>query len=311
MNTWVVGKVDISSPSVVFNTLLQALPDAVLIANNDGIISMCNDQLPELFGYTKQELIGQAVHILVPEAQRSRHQQKVAGYMARPNRRAMGKIMSLTGHHKSGRQVPVDIMLSPVTLEEQTWIICSIRDMSELQRLQSKLELALEKEQQLARLDSLTHIANRRAFYEFADKEKDRSLRHNLVFTLVYIDLDNFKQVNDRFGHDTGDLLLRTVAAKIRKAIRSSDMLARLGGDEFGILLPETDQPLARKMITRLTEQLENSMQDNQWPVSFSIGVLTCHNASIALEQLMKKVDGLMYQIKHQSKNATKYCIEP
>ncbi|ALS99118.1 sensor domain-containing diguanylate cyclase [Lacimicrobium alkaliphilum] len=301
---------DISLPSETFNTLLQALPDAVLIADNDGIIRMCNDQLAGLFGYPKQELIGQSVHILVPEAQRNLHQEKVARYMTTPNRRNMGKLMSLAGQRKDGRLVPVDIMLSPVTLEGRNWVICSVRDISEIKRLQSELELALEKEQQLARLDSLTHIANRRAFYEFAEKEKDRSLRHHLAFTLAYIDLDNFKLVNDRFGHDTGDRLLKMVASNIKCSVRSSDMIARLGGDEFGVILPETDQPLARKMITRLISRLGETMTEHQWPVTFSVGVLTCYNGHIALEELMKKVDSLMYQIKHQGKNAVKYCIE-
>lgn len=301
---------DISLPSETFNSLLQALPDAVLIADNKGMINMCNDQLAGLFGYRKQELIGQSVHILVPEAQRNLHRQKVARYMTKPNRRNMGKLMSLAGQRKDGELVSVDIMLSPVTLEGKSWVICSIRDISEIKRLQSELQLALEKEQKLARLDSLTHIANRRAFYEFAEKEKDRSLRHHLAFTLAYIDLDNFKLVNDRFGHDTGDQLLKMVASNIKNSVRSSDMLARLGGDEFGVILPETAQPVARKMITRLIDQLGQRMAENQWPVTFSVGVLTCNNGHIDVEELMRKVDSLMYQIKHRGKNAVKYCIE-
>ncbi|GGD74957.1 sensor domain-containing diguanylate cyclase [Lacimicrobium alkaliphilum] len=301
---------DISTPTMVFDTLLQALPDAVLVADRNGRIIMCNDQLSQLFGYKKSELIGQTVNILVPETQRKQHQNKLMNYMAEPNRRTMGKIMSLAGQHKNGGLVAVDIMLSPIILEDKTWVICSIRDISELQRLQLSLKHALDKEKKLARMDSLTNVANRRAFYEFAEKEKDRSLRHSLIFTLVYIDLDNFKLVNDRFGHNTGDKLLKMVASNTLHSIRSSDMLARLGGDEFGILLPETDAALARKMMTRLIRKLEKVMDENQWPVSFSIGVLTCQNANTAFEDLMKKVDGLMYQIKHQGKNAIKYCIE-
>ncbi|WP_088330283.1 sensor domain-containing diguanylate cyclase [Lacimicrobium sp. SS2-24] len=302
---------DVSSPLQTFEILLQALPDATLVIDRRAQIAMCNEQVSDLLGYRQTELINQPVHLLVPDAQRGQHQQHVAQYLAQPNRRSMGEVMSLYAQHKQGQQIPVDIMLSPLSLNGQDWVICSIRDISKLKNLQSKLEQALEQEKRLARMDSLTKIANRRAFYEVAAKERDRSQRHKLVFTLVYIDLDNFKTVNDSFGHATGDTLLQTVASTINKAIRSSDLLARLGGDEFGIVLPETDQKLAQKLVARLLEKLRTAMAAQQWPVTFSVGVLTCHHTSAALDELMKKVDSLMYQIKHQGKNAILYCTAP
>jgi len=106
--------------------------------------------------------------------------------------------------------------------------------------LLSTLKSALEHEKELARTDSLTGIANRRYFIELANMEINRACRYKHPFTIVHIDLDNLKAVNDRFGHSTGDTVLRLVVNTIQNNIRATDIVARLGGDEFVILLPET-----------------------------------------------------------------------
>ncbi|RLT96327.1 GGDEF domain-containing protein [Ketobacter sp.] len=171
-----------------------------------------------------------------------------------------------------------------------------------------RVKQALEREQELARSDNLTGAVNARFFYQLAQMEIDRLQRYQHPFTLVYFDLDNFKQVNDRYGHVVGDQALRAVAVCARQSLRKIDVLARLGGDEFALLLPETDHQSAGTMLAKLQTNLLLEMQRHQWPITFSIGALTCSVAPDSLEDIVKRSDELMYEVKRQGKNGLKFA---
>ena len=168
---------------------------------------------------------------------------------------------------------------------------------------------ALEREKSLARTDYLTGIANRRHFFELAQTELERSQRYQHPITLAYIDLDNFKIVNDQWGHKTGDKLLCAVVDRAKSQLRGTDTIARLGGDEFVLLLPETDQVAAKMVIPKIHNILTDEMRLNGWPVTFSIGVLTCLDTQIPMDELIKRADGLMYFVKRTGKNAIAYEV--
>jgi diguanylate cyclase (GGDEF)-like protein len=173
----------------------------------------------------------------------------------------------------------------------------------------SALKKALEHEKELARTDPLTGVANGRYFITLADMEINRARRYKHSFTVVYIDLDNFKTVNDHFGHSTGDALLRSVAHTIRNNIRATDIVGRLGGDEFAILLPETG-PEPAEVITRKVQKVNlDVMHKNEWPVTFSIGVVTFVSPPSTVDEMLKISDGVMYAAKKNGKNAIKYEI--
>ncbi|MDY6844311.1 MAG: GGDEF domain-containing protein, partial [Thermodesulfobacteriota bacterium] len=161
-------------------------------------------------------------------------------------------------------------------------------------------------EKEVARTDYLTGIANRRFFFKLTNIEIKRSRRYKTPFTFVYLDLDNFKTINDCLGHHTGDTLLRTVAHTIKKNIRSTDFAARLGGDEFAILLTGTEATSAHVVIQKLQSELLHVMRQNKWPVTFSIGILTLNGASTTIDEVMKKADILMYSAKQNGKNMIK-----
>jgi diguanylate cyclase (GGDEF)-like protein len=161
----------------------------------------------------------------------------------------------------------------------------------------------LENERGLARLDELTGAANRRHFFEVAQAELDRSRRYKNPFSIAYIDLDDFKVVNDRWGHRVGDELLCALVKQLRRHLRKTDFLARLGGDEFIILFPETDQPAARTTVAKLQKVLLDEMQAHQWPVTFSIGILTCRDSSLTPDDLINQADALMYSVKKSGKD--------
>jgi len=174
--------------------------------------------------------------------------------------------------------------------------------------LLSEVRYLMQREKSLARVDPLTGAANTRFFYELAQMEMDRCRRHGHAFSMAYIDLDNFKGVNDQFGHAMGDQVLRSVVSTATTGLRKIDIVARLGGDEFALLLPETNEEAARVALTKLQQRLAAAMQHGNWPITFSIGVLTCNVPPETTDELVKMSDNLMYTVKHESKNAIKYA---
>ncbi|MBI2487790.1 MAG: diguanylate cyclase [Deltaproteobacteria bacterium] len=173
----------------------------------------------------------------------------------------------------------------------------------------SALKRALEKEKALARMDPLTEIANRRQFFESVDIEINRARRYKRPLTVTYVDIDDFKIVNDRFGHLTGDNLLRLVAETIKDNIRVVDVVSRLGGDEFAILLPETGPESSKLIVHRVQKKLLDAVHQNGWPVTFSIGVVTYTIPPSPVDKMLNEVDGLMYSVKNSNKNMIKYKV--
>lgn len=173
----------------------------------------------------------------------------------------------------------------------------------------SALQVGLERERRLARTDYLTDAGNTRAFFDIASMELSRIRRYNHPLTIAYMDLDNFKQVNDRFGHSAGDEILRALVKTLKENLRVNDFVARLGGDEFTILFPETDAESAKVMMPRLRQQLMDRLRQGGWPVTISIGVLTCYQAPSSVDALLRMVDGVMYRAKRAGKNRIAYSV--
>ncbi len=178
-------------------------------------------------------------------------------------------------------------------------------------RLGSTVKREYKLNQELARTDYLTGATSFRYFYELAKIELSRSQRYKRSFTLAYIDLDNFKAVNDHLGHSTGDRVLRAVSDAIRRQVRPTDILARMGGDEFALLMPETDEGAAKTVINRIHSSLVNEMLKNGWMVTFSVGVVTCLAPPKTVDDLVKMADGAMYAVKTDRKNGVIYRTYP
>ncbi len=172
-----------------------------------------------------------------------------------------------------------------------------------LQESESRLKALLAKEHDLARIDPLTTVPNRRAFYEALDKERVRSNRYARPFTIAYVDLDNFKKVNDSLGHAVGDELLVEVALALKTNLRASDYIGRLGGDEFAILLPETDAAAANLVLRKLRLRLLEEMNAHAWHVTFSIGAATFLDPPDSLDVIIRIADETMYSIKTHGKD--------
>ena len=166
------------------------------------------------------------------------------------------------------------------------------------------LRVNMDKLQRLAGEDGLTTLMNRRFFYETLERELQRCRRFGHSFGLVYIDLDNFKHVNDHYGHSVGDQLLVKVAEVLSTRLRKSDVVARLGGDEFACLMTELNEKGTLELVRQIEKTLNQAMQEAHWPVTFSFGVITCSekNTNVAIESLLPMADALMYQVKREGK---------
>jgi diguanylate cyclase (GGDEF)-like protein len=153
------------------------------------------------------------------------------------------------------------------------------------------------RERGLSRTDAVTGIANARVFQEHANRVIAESHRHMRPFTIAYIDLDRFKQVNDRLGHSEGDRVLRTVASVIERSVRKVDTAARLGGDEFGILMPETGVEEARVSLER-TAAAVAQVAGSRWAVGATVGAVTFTEPPESVDWAVSQADALMYRGK-------------
>ena len=158
---------------------------------------------------------------------------------------------------------------------------------------------------QLAQLviqDQLTNVLNARAFADRLGEELDRNRRYPRPLALLYMDLDNFKIINDTHGHQTGDAVLRLVADAMRSSVRHSDIVGRLGGDEFAVLMPETDAQVADAAAKRLVAGLRNVFKGTP-NVTASIGVVSCTATDASTDDLLRRADQAMYDAKKMGKD--------
>jgi len=170
-------------------------------------------------------------------------------------------------------------------------------------QLISRQKLVHTLEQQLSRTDSLTGLMNVRSFFEDGERVLALGARHARPLTMVFIDLDNFKQVNDRRGHQEGDRLIKLVGRGLLRSVRTSDLAARLGGDEFGLLLPETGFEEAALLIGRLRQRLDAEVDRAYWSISYSVGAVTFTTPPVNLKTATAMADQLMYEAKNGGKN--------
>jgi diguanylate cyclase (GGDEF)-like protein len=171
------------------------------------------------------------------------------------------------------------------------------------------LKQALGEEQRLARVDALTRVPNVRWFREQADFELRRAQRSGQPLSVAVFDVDDLKEVNDRYGHPAGDALLVTVARAWTHALRGTDLIARLGGDEFAVLLPDTSSEAALVALMKGRGAALVAIGEGGWPASLSIGVVTYLGGEADLEGLLRHADALMYEVKSAGKDGVRTAV--
>ncbi len=201
--------------------------------------------------------------------------------------------------HGAGREYPhPGIWLINTLTQGSAFLVVSL--------LVAQLELRLRREHALSRTDALTGLLNSRAFHEQGERMLDDAGRRQRPATLAYIDLDHFKRVNDRDGHDAGDRLLAEIGGLLATSLGPHGLVARIGGDEFAALLPDVDETAARELLERARGELLDSTAVRASGVSASVGGITVVPASPRLDDLIRQADALMYAVKAEGKNAVR-----
>ncbi|EXI81846.1 MAG: putative diguanylate cyclase YcdT [Candidatus Accumulibacter appositus] len=175
--------------------------------------------------------------------------------------------------------------------------------------LLTALRDGLVRQQQLARTDALTGLYGRRAFEERLEHQLAMAQRRKTPLTLAYVDLDNFKLVNDTLGHAEGDRVLRTTGQVLKKTLRKTDTAARLGGDEFALLLPESDGHGAKRVVENLVDELREAFSANGRAVTCSIGVVSFLEPARSAAEVLAAADALMYEVKRRGRAAIAFRV--
>ena len=289
-----------------YMALVDAAPDALVVVDVNGTIRIANRQAETLFGYTREELVGRSVDMLVPDALRATHLKQREAYIALPHTRPMGARLSLTAVRQDGTGFPVDIALSSIRTGDDLLVCAAVRDITapvETRRM-------LAEAQRAANFDLITGLPNRSSFLRMLGDQINESAGRSTTFAVLYADLDRFREINDAFGHEGGDAVLNEFGARIRQAgPRTAERVARLGVDDFAFLLPpgsgiDEARRAAEDGIRFLREPFTLSEQPVHLSASIGIAAFPAHGLSA--EELLRHAEAAMFAAKQTQ---TRYAV--
>lgn len=282
-----------------FRSVVDAAYDAIVTIDQQHNITLFNRAAEYLFGYTQDEVIGQPLIRLMPERFRARHDGYVNQFAHSPvNSRQMDERNRIYGLHRDGTLLPVEIAISKINVNGLIEFTAIIRDIADRIHLMDLL-------QKQAATDELTGLPNRRAFTDTVEN----LFRTTENVSLFILDIDHFKKVNDTYGHDIGDEVLKALAEVGRVNSRKMDIFARLGGEEFVGALPETDLEQARAIVEKLRAVVEGQDFEYKWkngqpiPFTVSIGVATRKPGEREVGTVLKRADEALYRAKEGGRN--------
>lgn len=290
----------------IFRSLVANTNDVIMVMDatplDDGgpKIVYVNPAFEALMGYRAQDVIGHNPKFLQGAGTSDQTRYKIRQAM-RDGKSIRTEILN---YDSQGKELWLDINMVPLFDEhgKLAYYAAIERDLTEHKRLQARLEA-------LATTDSLTGLLNRHTFLQLADKEFARARRYSRPLSVIMIDIDHFKSINDRHGHAAGDEVLRGMSAICQSNLRDSDLLGRVGGEEFVLVLPDTPQTNAVRVAERMREQLAKSPiqpASLNLTITASFGVTSLREGDDSLQTLIERADAAMYSAKHGGRNQVK-----
>ena len=278
----------------------ESARDAIVTMDDKGRISYWNPAAEQIFGYTSDEAVGQDLHsMLAPPRYKTLYESAFPEFQRSGRGDVVGKTLELKALRKSGEEFPIELSLSSVQLKDRWHAVGIIRDISERKQAEETIR-------RMAYHDPLTGLPNRKLFSDRLAIALAQAMRNQNDVAVIMLDLDNFKDVNDTLGHDTGDVLLKAVTKRLSEALRKSDTVARFGGDEFALIFPDLKEEddasrVAKKIVERFRKPF--FINAHQLIVTTSIGIAVYPRDGTDEVALLKNADIAMYQAKQAGRD--------
>ncbi len=288
-----------------FEQLFENSPESIVLVNNESRILRLNEEFTKTFGYTIEEARNKNIDELLTRGEYGKEAKGVTSKIAEGETVALETIR----WHKNGTPVDVSILGTPIIFEGGQLAVYGIyRNISDRKIVENELKEANIKLELLARTDPLTQLSNRRDALEKIEYEEKRYERSEKPFAIIICDIDDFKSVNDRFGHDAGDEVLKTLANIMRMIVRKQDIVARWGGEEFLLMLPQTDIEgglvLAEK-IRKKVRSTEFNFNGMKIHISLTMG-LSIYKENKTIDETISQADRALYMGKKLGKDCVK-----
>ena len=287
--------------------ILSIADMAILATDAEGIITESNHSACLVFGYQEEELLGMSVHLLLPPHFRQRHVELLRGFVAgEETERRMSGRNEVMGYRKDGSFFPLEASIAKFRNGDEWLLVVTMRDITERKKAEDELT-------RRATHDQLTGLPNRALIRERLANALQRSRRSGLSVALLFVDLDGFKLINDTHGHEAGDVLLKSVAARLIEQVRPGDTVARLAGDEFVVLCEQVEQPTSMSILAeRINDVLRQPVDFNGLSlfVTASIGVAIGSGSTHAADDLLRFADTAMYAVKEKGRDGWQFFSE-
>lgn len=293
--------------------LITAAQDGVVLIDSEGIISLWNQAAERIFGYSEKEVLGRNLHdFATPHHMWDAYRKWMADYRLTGTESMKGQTMEIDVMRKGGEEFPIELSLSPVTIGGRWHAVGLVRDITKRRKARNAMKEANRKLEELAGAlsfqachDSLTGIFNRRAVLDMLGKEYYRVRRDGHSFTMAIFDLDRFKDINDTWGHQTGDDVLGGFVEIMRQHLREYDHLGRYGGEEFLVITPGCSGQQAEDLYNRLCLMVaETPIATRSGMINITVsGGVTEVDGEQSVDALLGAADGALYRAKAEGRN--------
>ncbi|SIS78506.1 bifunctional diguanylate cyclase/phosphodiesterase [Salimicrobium salexigens] len=294
-----------SLSSKIHKSIIKSANDAIIIADKEGTILSWNKAAEKIFGYTSEEIIKQPLTTIMPEKYRSAHERGLAEYLNTRKKTVTNQTVQLEGLHKTEGVFPVELSLSAVHEQRDVYFTGIIRDISERVSHEKRISELVYK-------DDLTKLPNRRMLHDHLSMSLQQAAKNNTSVSILFLDLNRFKSINDLYGHNMGDELLKSLTERLKTLLPSEAILSRNSGDEFVIVYPEATSYQVSSFTRNIAQALGSPFLLREFKIytSLAIGVSTYPEDGEIADELIKNADMAMYQAKKKGDNIACFFTE-